>query len=81
MTPWLGRFADAETRTAFADHRRSLYRNTPDTAQKPNLLPLRAGLGKARRRWLEQTSDDEWSATHDLPDLNPPLDARWPVSR
>ncbi len=70
LTEWLERFADAGTNAAFADHQQSLYRST-QAAQKPDLLPLRAGLTKARRRWLEQTSDIEPASDNGLPDLNP----------
>ncbi len=80
LTAWLDRFADAETKAAFADHQQSLYRST-QAAQKPNLLPLRAGLGKARRRWLEQTADIEPAFDNELPDLNPAFDANMPSSR
>ncbi|MBP1872831.1 hypothetical protein LPJGGPFB_05562 [Ensifer adhaerens] len=70
LTEWLERFADPGTNAAFADHQQSLYRST-QAAQKPDLLPLRAGLTKARRRWLEQTSDIEPASDNGLPDLNP----------
>ena len=81
MTQWLDRFADPETRAAFANHQQSLYRDQQDAAQKPNLLPLRAGLGKARSRWLEQIFDDEPVPANELPDLNPAFDADLPTSR
>lgn len=73
LTQWLDRFADAGTKTAFADHQRLLYRGATDGAQKSNLSPLRTGLGKARQRWLEQTVDDGPTPDNALPDLNPAL--------
>lgn len=75
LARWLDRFADAEAKAAFANHQRSLYQGTQDAAQKANLLPLRTGLAKARRLWLEQTSDDEPTSANELPDLNPALGA------
>ncbi|OCP15312.1 MULTISPECIES: BatD family protein [unclassified Ensifer] len=75
LARWLDRFADVETRAAFAEHQRLLYRSAQNTAQKANLLPLRTGLRRARRLWLEQTSDDEPAPANELPDLNPALGA------
>lgn len=73
LTQWLDRFADSGTRKAFAEHQRLLYSLERDGAQISDLLPLRAGLGRARRRWLEQTGDDEETPDNELPDLNPAL--------
>ncbi|WP_457580605.1 BatD family protein [Ensifer canadensis] len=73
LTQWLDRFADPETKAAFASHRRSLYRGRQDAAKKPDLLPLRAGLSRARSRWLDQFGDDDTVPPNELPDLNPAL--------
>lgn len=80
LTRWLDHFADPDTRAAFADHQQSLYRST-QAAQNPDLLPLRAGLTKARRRWLEQTADIEPAFDNELPDLNPAFEADVPNNR
>ncbi|WP_312364109.1 BatD family protein [Ensifer sp.] len=80
LTTWLDRFADPGTKAAFAAHQQSLYR-VAQTATKPNLLPLKAGLGKARRRWLDETADLEPPSGNTLPDLNPALEADMPIDR
>lgn len=80
LTEWLERFADPTTRAAFADHQQSLYRHTEATPT-PDLLSLRAGLGKARRRWLEQTADIEPASDNELPALNPAFETDVPNTR
>ncbi|MGF6176399.1 BatD family protein [Ensifer sp. 4252] len=81
LAQWLDRFADPETKTAFAKHQQSLYRGQQDTAQPPNLVPLSAGLSRARNRWLEQSGDDDPVPANELPDLNPALGAELPSNR
>ncbi|NVD42535.1 BatD family protein [Ensifer sp. HO-A22] len=80
LTQWLDRFADPGTKAAFSQHQQSLYR-LAEATPTPDLLPLRAGLSKARRRWLEQTSDIESAPANELPDLNPTLEADLPTAR
>lgn len=80
LTQWLDRFADPGTKTAFADHQWLLYRDSRDESQKSNLSPLRAGLHRARRQWLEQIVDDEPTPDNELPDLNPALGPALPSS-
>ncbi|RDL48279.1 hypothetical protein BLJAPNOD_04554 [Ensifer sp. M14] len=70
LTQWLDRFADPDTKTAFAEHQQSLYR-LAEAMPTPDLVALRAGLNTARRRWLEQTSDIDMPSGNELPDLNP----------
>lgn len=75
LSKWFGRFADPETKTAFARHRQSHYGTPQSASARPDLARLQAGLKRARRRWLEENFDDNGAPTGELPDLNPVLDA------
>ncbi|MCY1379733.1 hypothetical protein D9M69_674790 [compost metagenome] len=80
MTHWLDRFADSDTKRAFANHQQSIYR-LAEAMPTPDLLSLRVGLNTARRRWLEQTFDIETPSGNELPDLNPVFEADVPNNR
>ncbi|WDZ79500.1 hypothetical protein PWG15_29075 (plasmid) [Ensifer adhaerens] len=72
LAKWVERFADPQTRTAFAHQRHARYGTLQSQHQRPDFARLRSGLKVARRRWLEDDfSDDDSPPTDELPDLNP----------
>ncbi|MCY1235116.1 Oxygen tolerance [compost metagenome] len=75
LSKWFERFADPETRVAFARHRKSRYGTPQSHHERPDFSRLRSGLKSARRRWLEEISDDGDEAVDELPELNPVFDS------
>ncbi|OCO99278.1 hypothetical protein BC374_10035 [Ensifer sp. LC13] len=76
LSRWLDRFADAQTRRAFADYRRSRYGTARSDHGTPDLARLRTGLKASRQRWLVEASGDGNGSASELPALNPALDIR-----
>ncbi|MGN7807031.1 BatD family protein [Ensifer sp. 22521] len=75
LAKWFERFADPETRVAFARHRKSRYGTPQSHHERPDFSLLRSGLKSARRRWLDEFSDDGDEALDELPKLNPVFDS------
>ncbi|WP_429820154.1 BatD family protein [Ensifer sp. B1-9] len=81
LAKWLDRFADPETRSAFARHRQSRYGTAQSKHERSDFARLRSGLKSARRRWLDEFSDDGGEAADELPELNPVFDSTLRKSR
>ncbi|MBK5569709.1 hypothetical protein [Ensifer sp. SSB1] len=80
LAKWLDRFADQETKVAFARHRQSRYGTSPSHHERPDFARLQSGLKSARRRWLDEFSGDD-GAADELPGLNPVFDSALRKSR